>query len=214
MHAEITQEIEEYCEAHSTSEDDLLNRLDRETNLKVLRPRMISGHLQGAFLSFISRLLRPTSILEIGTYTGYAALCLAEGLSPDGTLDTIEIDEELEDIIQKYFNQSRYKEQIILHIGDARTIIPTLNKKWDLVFIDAEKKEYFDYYEAILPHIQQGGIILIDNVLWSGKVIQEVKENDKDTQSIIDFNKYIQNDQRVRNLLLPLRDGIMIIEKL
>ncbi|MCK9338521.1 MAG: O-methyltransferase [Bacteroidales bacterium] len=214
MHAEITQEIEEYCEAHSTSEDDLLNRLDRETNLKVLRPRMISGHLQGAFLSFISRLLRPTSILEIGTYTGYAALCLAEGLSPDGTLDTIEIDEELEDIIQKYFNQSRYKEQIILHIGDARTIIPTLNKKWDLVFIDAEKKEYFDYYEAILPQIQQGGIILIDNVLWSGKVIQEVKENDKDTQSIIDFNKYIQNDQRVRNLLLPLRDGIMIIEKL
>ncbi|HNW67922.1 MAG TPA: O-methyltransferase [Bacteroidales bacterium] len=214
MHAEITQEIEEYCEAHSTPENDLLNRLDRETNLKVLRPRMISGHLQGAFLSFISRLLRPTSILEIGTYTGYAALCLAEGLSPDGTLDTIEIDEELEDIIQKYFNQSRYKEQIILHIGDARTIIPTLNKKWDLVFIDAEKKEYFDYYEAILPHIQQGGIILIDNVLWSGKVIQEVKENDKDTQSIIDFNKYIQNDQRVRNLLLPLRDGIMIIEKL
>ena len=214
MHAEITQEIEEYCEAHSTSEEDLLNRLDRETNLKVLRPRMISGHLEGAFLSFISRLLRPTSILEIGTYTGYAALCLAEGLSPDGTLDTIEIDEELEDIIQKYFNQSRYKEQIILHIGDARTIIPTLNKKWDLVFIDAEKKEYFDYYEAILPQIQQGGIILIDNVLWSGKVIQEVKENDKDTQSIIDFNKYIQNDQRVRNLLLPLRDGIMIIEKL
>src|SRR5574344_64105 len=214
MHAEITQEIEEYCEAHSTSEDDLLNRLDRETNLKVLRPRMISGHLQGAFMSFISLLLHPTSILEIGTYTGYAALCLAEGLSPDGTLDTIEIDEEFEDIIQMYFNQSRYKQQIILRIGDARAIIPTLNKKWDLVFIDAEKKEYFDYYEAILPQIQQGGIILIDNVLWSGKVIQEVKENDKDTQSIIDFNKYIQNDQRVRNLLLPLRDGIMIIEKL
>src|SRR5574344_2658830 len=214
MHAEITQAIEDYCEEHSTHESELLYQLDRETNLKVLRPRMISGPLQGAFLSLLSRMIKPQTILEIGTYTGYATLCLSDGLASNGTIDTIEIDCELEDIIQKYFDQSPHRSQIQLHIGDALQIIPQLHKTWDLVFIDAEKKDYLAYYEAVLPQTRKGGIILADNVLWSGKVVQPIKENDKDTQAILQFNEYIQNDIRVRTLLLPLRDGIMMIEKL
>jgi len=175
---------------------------------------MLSGPLQGGFLSFISRLIRPTHILEIGTFTGYTALCLAEGLQKNGTLDTIEIDPESEETILYYFAQSPYKKQLFLHIGAALDILPTLHKIWDIVMIDADKREYLDYYKAVIPHVKNGGIILADNVLWSGKVIEEVKQNDKDTQAILLFNDYVQKDQTVRNLLLPFRDGMMIIEKL
>ena len=214
MHAEITEELEEYCEAHSTPESDLLYRLNRETNLKCIKPRMISGHLQGRLLSFISQMMRPKRILEIGTYTGYATLCLAEGLSDDGRIDTIEVDEELEEMIRRYFSQSTYNEKITLHIGDALQVLKQLDATWDLVFMDAEKDDYIAYYELVLPRLPQGGIILADNVLWSGKVIQEVKTGDKETRALMKFNDYILEDIRVKNFLLPFRDGIMVIEKL
>lgn len=214
MHAEITQAIEEYCEAHSKPESPLLYALNRETHLKVLRPRMLSGHLQGKLLTMLSKMIQPKAILEVGTYTGYAALCLAEGLAPEGQLHTIEVDAELEEIIINYFAQSPRATQMHLHIGDALQIIPTLNETWDLVFIDADKEDYIAYYEAVLPHVRRGGIILVDNVLWSGKVLQEVKGNDKDTRALMQFNDYIVQDERVDNFLLPFRDGIMCIEKL
>ena len=214
MHAEITEELEEYCEAHSTPESDLLYRLNRETNLKCIKPRMISGHLQGRLLSFISQMMRPKRILEIGTYTGYATLCLAEGLSDDGRIDTIEVDEELEEMIRRHFSQSAYNEKITLHIGDALQVLKQLDATWDLVFMDAEKDDYIAYYELVLPRLRQGGIILADNVLWSGKVIQEVKTGDKETRALMKFNDYILEDKRVKNFLLPFRDGIMVIEKL
>lgn len=207
-------DIEHYCEEHTSPESDLLYALNRETHLKSLRPRMISGKLQGGFLSFISRLMQPENVLELGTYTGYAAICLAEGVKEGGCVDTVEIDEEQEEIIRRYFENSEYKEKLKLHIGAALEIIPQLNKTWDLVMIDANKKEYIQYYEMILPRLRKGGIILVDNVLWSGKVVQEVKQNDKDTKAILAFNDYVQNDQRVKNLLLPFRDGILMIEKL
>ena len=214
MHAEITQEIEEYCEAHSTPEPELLYRLNRETNLKVMNPRMLSGHIQGMFLTSLVKMMQPKAVLEIGTYTGYSAICLAEGLPENGTLDTIEVDVELEDMIRKYFLQSSNKEKINLHIGDAVEVIPTLDKTYDLVFMDADKEEYIRYYELVLPKVRKGGYILADNVLWSGKVLQEVKSGDKDTPAIRHFNDYVLQDERVRNFLLPLRDGIMVIEKL
>lgn len=210
----IPEEIEEYCELHTTPESQLLNRLNRETNLKVLRPRMLSGKLQGTFLAMISRMIKPSYILEIGTYTGYSALCLAEGLTSSGELHTIEIDVELEDISRKYFKESSFHSQIHLHIGDANTIIPTLPHQWDLVFIDAEKKDYKKYFDLIFPNLRNGGIILIDNVLWSGKVVEEVAHNDYDTQAILAFNDYIQQYEGVINLTLPFRDGILMVEKI
>lgn len=210
----IPEEIEEYCELHTTPESQLLNRLNRETNLKVLRPRMLSGKLQGTFLAMIARMIKPSYILEIGTYTGYSALCLAEGLTSSGELHTIEIDEELEDISRKYFKESSFHSQIHLHIGDANTIIPTLPHQWDLVFIDAEKKDYKKYFDLIFPNLRNGGIILIDNVLWSGKVVEEVAHNDYDTQAILAFNDYIQQYEGVINLTLPFRDGILMVEKI
>ena len=214
MHTEITQELEEYCEAHSTPEPELLYRLNRETNLKVMNPRMLSGHSQGMFLASLVRMMQPKNVLEIGTYTGYATLCMADGLPDNGTIDTIEVDVELEDMIRKYFSQSSNKEKINLHIGDAVEVIPTLDKTYDLVFMDADKEEYIRYYELVLSKVRKGGYILADNVLWSGKVLQEVKSGDKDTLAIRQFNDYVLQDERVRNFLLPLRDGIMVIEKL
>lgn len=214
MHTIIDEQIESYCESHTASESDLLYRLNRETHLKILRPRMLSGYLQGKFLSMISKMIKPVNILEIGTFTGYSALCLAEGLQPNGALHTIEIDEELEEIIIKYFNLSAYKDKLHLHIGNALKIIPTLNKTWDLVFMDAEKTEYLQYYEMVLSYVKKGGFILIDNVLWNGKVTEPVAENDVETKAITAFNDFVQNDSRVNNVLLPLRDGLMLIEKL
>ncbi len=210
----VSQDIEEYSEEHTTPESDLLYRINRATHLHNLNPRMVSGPLQGAFLSLIARLKQPKHILEIGTFTGYSALCLAEGLTPDGTLDTIEIDEELEETILQNFSQSPFHKQLRLHIGNALDIIPTLPHAWDLVFIDAEKTEYDGYYDLILPQVATGGLLLIDNVLWNGKVVEEVKSNDKDTHAIMAFNDRVQQDPRVRNLLLPFRDGILCIEKL
>ena len=214
MQTLIPEPIESYCEAHTTSESELLYKLNRETNLKVLRPRMLSGQVQGRLLSMISKMIKPVNILELGTYTGYSALCLAEGLQENGELHTIEIDEELEDIITKYFNQSIHKEKLHLHIGNALEIIPTLKKTWDLVFLDAEKKEYLQYYEMVLPHLKKGGFILADNVLWNGKVTEPVAENDAETQAVVQFNDFVQNDPRVQNLLLPVRDGVLVIEKI
>jgi len=210
----MNEQIEFYCEMHSSKESELLYRLYRETHLKILNPRMLAGHLQGGFLTMISKMLKPCNILEIGTFTGYSALCLAEGLQPEGELHTIEIDEELEEMITKYFNLSQHKEKLHLHIGNALDIIPNLNKTWDLVFIDAEKTEYLHYYEMVLPQVKNGGFLLIDNVLWNGKVIEPIAENDRDTQAIVEFNRYIQHDARVKSLFLPLRDGLLLIEKI
>jgi predicted O-methyltransferase YrrM len=210
----IDHTIEAYCEAHTTPECELLHRLNRQTNLETVNPRMLSDQLQGQFLTFISKMLRPERILEIGTFTGYSALCLAEGLSTTGQLHTIEVNVEYEDRIREYFGQSPLGKQIILHIGDALQVVPTLDITWDLVFIDADKEDYLSYYESVLPSVRKGGFILADNVLWNGKVVQEAAGNDRDTRAILAFNEHVQNDSRVRNLLLPFRDGIMIIEKL
>jgi predicted O-methyltransferase YrrM len=209
-----SEQIESYCEAHTSIESDLLHRLNRETHIKMMNPRMLSGAVQGKFLSMISKMIQPVNVLEIGTFTGYAALCLAEGLQENGELHTIELDEELEEIITKYFNLSAHKENLHLHVGNALEIIPALNKTWDLVFMDAEKEEYLKYYEMVLPSVRKGGSILVDNVLWNGKVTEKVADKDTDTQTIMEFNDFIQNDPRVENVLLPVRDGILLIEKL
>ena len=211
METLTTPLIEEYCEAHTTEEGELLYRLYRETHLRAVKPRMISGHLQGRFLSMISRMMQPKHVLEIGTYTGYSALCLAEGLAPDGHLDTIEVDEEMEEIIGRYIGMTKYKQKIRLHIGDARQLIPSFDCQWDLVFIDAEKRSNQEFYEMLLPRMRKGGVMLIDNMLWSGKVVEQSGHLDLDTQAIMEFNDFVQQDERVSNVLLPLRDGIMMV---
>ena len=206
----ISEDLENYVANHSQQEPELLMQLNKETHQKILQPRMLSGHFQGRVLSMLSKIINPKSILEIGTYTGYAALCLAEGLQENGTLDTIDINEELEEIQKKYFNLSNYSNNIVQHIGDAIEIIPTLNKKFDLVFIDADKENYINYFHLIVPLMNKGGIILSDNVLWSGKVLEEVKINDKSTQILLDYNKIINEDSRVETVLLPIRDGLTV----
>ena len=210
----IDPDIEAYCEAHTTAETDLLYHLNLQTHLQTLNPRMASGQLQGQFLSLISKMIRPCRVLEIGTFTGYSAICLAEGLTDDGILHTIEINEEYEDRIRQFVAESPDARKIKLHIGDAKQIVPTLNTTWDLVFIDAEKTDYQDYYDLVFPQVRKNGFILIDNTLWNSKVVHDVAQNDKDTKAILAFNDTVQQDTRVRNLLLPFRDGMMIIEKL
>ena len=210
----ISEALENYCTEHSSPESELLYRLQRETHLKVLRPRMLSGHLQGLLLEMIIAMLKPKYILEIGTYTGYSTLCLADKLEENAVLHSIEINPELEDIITKYVVQHPKNNQIKIHFGDALNIIPNLDMEWDLVFMDAEKSEYSSYYDLVFPKLNKGGFILTDNVLWSGKVIEELKPNDKETKAVLEFNQKIQNDVRVKNLLLPFRDGLMWIEKL
>ncbi len=205
----LPPEIEQYALRHTDSEPALLQELNRETNLNVLMPRMLSGHFQGRFLSFISKLIRPEFILEIGTYTGYSALCLAEGMASGGQLHTIDNNEELDQISRKYFNKSDYRNQIIKHTGNALEIIPTLSCQWDLVFIDADKINYRKYFGMVIDNVRPGGLIITDNVLWSGKVLSaHIPENDKDTLAIRDFNESILFDNRLENLLLPLRDGL------
>ena len=206
----ISEDLENYVANHSQKEPELLVRLSKETHQKLLQPRMLSGHFQGRVLSMLSKIINPNAILEIGTYTGYAALCLAEGLQENGTLDTIDINEELEEIQKKYFDLSEYSHQIAQHIGNAIEIIPTLNKKFDLVFIDADKENYINYFHLIVPLMHKGGIILSDNVLWSGKVLEEIKINDKSTQILLDYNKIINEDSRVETVLLPIRDGLTV----
>lgn len=204
----ISEALEDYVALHSENEPELLARLNKETHQKILQPRMLSGHFQGRFLSMISKLTRPKAILEIGTYTGYAALCMAEGLPENGTLDTIDNNEELFDFQRKYFDQSRWTNQIYQHLGNALNIIPTLNKKFDLVFIDADKENYINYFNLIVPMMNKGGLILSDNVLWSGKVLEEVKANDKSTKVLLEYNEILKNDPRVETVLLPIRDGL------
>lgn len=204
----ISEALEDYVAQHSENEPELLARLNKETHQKILQPRMLSGHFQGRFLSLISKLTRPKAILEIGTYTGYAALCLAEGLAENGTLDTIDNNEELYDFQRKYFDESAWGTQIRQHLGNALEIIPTLNKKFDLVFIDADKENYINYFNMIVPMMNQGGLILSDNVLWSGKVLEEVKANDKSTKVLLEYNEILKNDPRVETVLLPIRDGL------
>ena len=207
------KKIENYIIAHTTPEDGLLSLLSRETNLKVNNPRMLSGHLQGKFLEMISQMIKPKQILEIGTYTGYASICLAKGLGEGGKLFTIEIDPEIFDFAQNYIEKAGFSDSIEQLLGEATLLIPELPGPFDLVFIDADKGNYINYYQLIIDKVTSGGIILADNALWDGKVVENVKLDDKDTKAIIAFNHYIQNDDRVENLLLPLRDGIMMIRK-
>lgn len=206
--------LDQYIYNHISPEEDYLQELDRETHLKVLRSRMLSGHLQGQILSMISCMIQPKCILEIGTFTGYSALCLAKGLAKDGQLHTIEIDDELESIAQKYFTKSGMADRIFQHIGDACEIIPSINHKFDLVFIDADKREYSDYYKLVFDHIRVGGFILADNILWDGKVVDPDAASEEQTRGILEFNDLVQNDSRVQNVILPVRDGIMVVQKL
>lgn len=210
----IDPELDQYVHRHSEAESDLLNELNRETYLKVLQPRMLSGHVQGRILSMYSKLIRPERILEIGTYTGYSAICLAEGLTDGGTLDTIEKNEELLPIINRYVERAGLSDKIKLHIGNALPIIESMDATFDLVFIDADKTNYLNYYEAVLPKMKSGGCIIADNVLWSGKVLDEKElKNDPDTRVLDEFNKAVTADERVDNVLLPVRDGLMIVIK-
>ena len=206
----ISTQLDDYVTDHSDREPELLAVLNRETHLKVLQPRMLSGHFQGRVLSLLSKIIRPQNILEIGTYTGYATLCLCEGLAPNGTLDTIDIKEELVDFQRKYFDKSPWGEQITQHLGQALDIIPTINKMFDLVFIDADKNNYEAYYELVIPKMNKGGIILSDNVLWSGKVVEVADPNDIQTLTLQSYNLLLKNDPRVETVLLPIRDGLTV----
>ncbi|MFP9099475.1 O-methyltransferase [Flavobacterium sp. RHBU_24] len=206
----ISEELEDYAASHSENEPALLEALNRETHQKILQPRMLSGHFQGRVLSLLSKLVHPKAILEIGTFTGYATLCLAEGLQEGGTLDTLDNNEELYDFQRKYFDKSPWGGRITQHLGNALDIIPRLDKKFDLVFIDADKQNYPNYWNLIVPLIHKGGIILSDNVLWSGKVLEPVKDNDKSTKVLLDYNKMVKEDPRVETVLLPIRDGLTV----
>jgi len=206
----ISQELENYIEQHSEKEPELLAALNKETYQKVLLPRMLSGHFQGRVLSMLSKLIRPMDILEIGTYTGYSALCLCEGMQENGILHTIDIKEELVDFQRKYFDKSPWGKQIVQHLGEAVDIIPTLELKFDLVFIDADKENYINYFEMIVPKMNKGGIILSDNVLWSGKVLEPLHPNDLSTKILLEYNRLLKNDPRVETVLLPIRDGLTV----
>ena len=208
----ISPELQQYVTEHSSAVSPLLSQIDRETHLEVLQPRMLSGHFQGRVLSMISQLLKPTIILEIGTYTGYSALCLAEGLSPDGKLITIDVNEELAPRVRGYFQASAYAQQIDYRIANAAQLIPTLPYTFDLIFIDADKQQYPLYYEQALEKLKPGGFILIDNVLWSGKVL-DTQHQDKDSVLLRELNLKISQDARVEKVLLPIRDGLYLIRK-
>ena len=210
----LPEKIDNYAGSHTAPETEILEKLNRETWSKVLQPRMLSGHLQGRVLSMLSKMRCPKRILEIGTYTGYSAICLAEGLTSDGKLFTIDINEELEDMANSYIEKAGYASQTEVMIGNAVEIIPTLKEDWDLVFIDADKTNYSTYFDLIIDDLKPGAIIIADNVLWSGKVIEEVSDKDLDTQAIKEFNTKVHNDKRVENVLFPIRDGLMICRKL
>jgi len=210
----IPEKLDDYVVMHSEEEPELLKQLTRETHQKILQPRMLSGHYQGRVLSMISKLINPKYILEIGTYTGYSALCLAEGMQKDGELHTIDINEELFDFQRKYFDKSEYGNQIHQHLGNALEIIPKLNKTFDLIFIDADKENYSNYFHCIIDKLNSGGVILSDNVLWSGKVIEKVDEKDIDTKGVIAYNTLLKNDPRIETIILPIRDGLTISRKI
>ena len=206
----ISQELEDYIEQHSEKEPVLLAALSKETYQKILLPRMLSGHFQGRVLSMLSKLIRPLNIVEIGTYTGYSALCLCEGMQEKGQLHTIDIKVELVDFQRKHFDKSPWGNQIVQHLGEAVAIIPTLDIKFDLVFIDADKENYLNYFELILPKMNKGGIILSDNVLWSGKVLEPLHPNDLSTKVLMEYNQLLATDARIETVLLPIRDGLTV----
>ncbi|WP_440120579.1 O-methyltransferase [Tenacibaculum sp. Ill] len=206
----LPEELDNYVVKHSQAEPKILQELGRETWQKVLNPRMLSGAFQGRVLSMISKLIQPKSILEIGTYTGYSALCLAEGLSEEGKLYTIDKNEELEELQYKYFEKSDYKNQITQYVGNAIDIIPTIDSKFDLVFIDADKSNYVNYFHLIIEKMNKGGVILSDNVLWSGKVVEELDPKDTDTKILLEYNRLLNEDSRLETVLLPIRDGLTI----
>ena len=209
----IPKELDDYVVAHTQEEPKLLQQLNRETYQKIMQPRMLSGHFQGRVLSMISKLVNPKNILEIGTYTGYSALCLAEGMQSDGELHTIDIDEELYDFSRNYFDKSEFGHQIHQHLGNALEIIPKLNITFDLVFIDADKENYSNYYNCVIDQLNSGGVILSDNVLWSGKVIEALQPDDTATKALIKYNTLLKNDKRIETVLLPIRDGLTISRK-
>lgn len=209
----ISKKLDDYVCAHTEDEPKLLYDLNRETHINVLRPRMLSGHFQGRVLSMLSHMIQPKNVLEIGTYTGYSALCFAEGLAENGKITTIDKNEELEDLVNEYVAKSNFKDQVKCVIGDAMELVPKMNESFDLVFIDADKSNYINYYNMVIDKVSQGGYIIIDNVLWSGKVLEEVEENDIDTQVLVDLNKMVHEDSRVQEVLFPIRDGLLVIRK-
>ena len=209
--------LERYIHELSSPEEALLHELDRQTNLRIMHPRMISGHIQGRLLRMIVQMLRPKSVLEIGTFTGYSALSMAAGLDTDATIDTVEVDDELEPMAQEFFDRSEHGSKIKLHIGSALKIAPTLGKQFDMVFIDGDKREYPAYYRMLMgddggePLVHSGSILLADNILWYGKVVEKVAHNDHQTQGILEFNRMVRDDERVESFILPLRDGLNMI---
>jgi predicted O-methyltransferase YrrM len=209
----LEERLEEYVNIHTSPESETLNDLNRQTHINVLQPRMLSGHLQGRTLSLFSKMIQPNRILEIGTYTGYSAICMAEGLKEDGKLITIDVNYELEEMVKNYVSEAGFSKQIEMKVGDAMDIIPSLDKNFELVFIDADKSNYSNYYDLLIEDLPKGAFIIADNVLWSGKVIEPVKENDIDTAALKAFNEKILKDDRVENVLLPIRDGLMVIRK-
>jgi len=211
----LPEELDRFVCEHTQPEPELLHRINRETNIKILRPRMLSGHLQGRVLSMFSHMIKPKTILEIGTYTGYSAICMAEGLQPGGVIHTIDIDEELEDFVREKIELAELKDTIQFHVGNALEIIPKLNTNFDLVFIDADKENYFTYFDLVIDRVPSGGYLIADNVLWSGKVVDEHEiKNDPDTKALVEFCNKVHNDPRVQNVLFPVRDGLMVMRKL
>lgn len=209
----LDEELDRYVCAHTESEPVVLQELNRDTHVNVLKPRMLSGHFQGRVLSMLSHMIQPNDILEIGTYTGYSAICLAEGMKDGGHLVTIDVNEELEDMVQDYIRKSGNTDKIKPVIGNAMGIIPGLKREFDIVFIDADKSNYINYYNMVFDKVRPGGYIMFDNVLWSGKVLKEVKPNDKDTKVLVELNKMIHEDDRVQEVLFPIRDGLLIARK-
>jgi predicted O-methyltransferase YrrM len=209
----IADNLDQYVCAHSENEPEILADLNRRTHVSVIQPRMLSGHYQGRVLSMLSHMIQPEKVLEIGTYTGYSALCLAEGLKEKGHLTTIDVNEELEDFVASYIEKAGMGDRITQLIGDAIDIIPTLDEQFDIVFIDADKKNYCNYYDLVFDKVKSGGYIIADNVLWSGKVLEDYDTLDRETKILMDYNRKIHEDERVQEVLLPIRDGIMIARK-
>ena len=211
----IDKDLDDYIVNHTSKESQLLQQVNRDTWANVLMPRMLSGHLQGRVLSMLSHMIKPKRILEIGTYTGYSAICMAEGMTEDGFIHTIDINEELADVVKSYLDEARLANKSKYHIGNALEIIPSIDEKWDLVFIDADKDNYSNYFDLVIDKMNKGGFIIADNVLWSGKVIEKFRDKlDKDTEALMEFNDKVHQDNRVENVLFPIRDGLMILRKL
>jgi predicted O-methyltransferase YrrM len=210
----LPEKIDNYACQHTQEESTVLAKLNRETWAKVLIPRMLSGHLQGRALSMFSKMIRPKTILEIGTYTGYSAICLSEGMQDKGKLYTIDINEELKSMSSTYFKKAGIDDKVVQYVGNALEIIPTISDNFDLVFIDADKENYSKYFDIVIDKMPVGGFIIADNVLWSGKVVEEVNDKDQETKALKAFNTKIQNNERVENILMPIRDGLMICQKI